>query len=193
MKPLTAGLRQTIEHAVEDMAKDALRCLVAAQKVSSGCPAEVGADFLHSFNVTPMNHRLTYRSMLPNSQLIPATHSWSVSPLLPMLQTELGDLANYDGEHHKAHAQLQDPANYARIESGLTFLGLAGLMDPPRPEVSRRQQSSRLTQDMRQEAACHTGCAMTATVPDESSSALDGCLLCRWRQPSGSARRQVCG
>lgn len=34
VKPLTAGLRQTIEHAVEDMAKDALRCLVAAQKVS---------------------------------------------------------------------------------------------------------------------------------------------------------------
>ena len=53
-----------------------------------------------------------------------------------MLQTELGDLASYDGEHHRAHAQLQDPANYARIESGLTFLGLAGLMDPPRPEVS---------------------------------------------------------
>ena len=38
VKPLTAGLRQTIEHAVEDMAKDALRCLVAAQKVSSRLP-----------------------------------------------------------------------------------------------------------------------------------------------------------
>jgi hypothetical protein len=56
--------------------------------------------------------------------------------IVPILQTELGDLASYDGEHHKAHTQLQDPANYARIESGLTFLGLAGLMDPPRPEVS---------------------------------------------------------
>lgn len=34
VKPLTAGLREAIGHAVEDMAKDALRCLVAAQKVS---------------------------------------------------------------------------------------------------------------------------------------------------------------
>lgn len=55
-----------------------------------------------------------------------------------LLQTELGDLASYDGDHHRAHPQLQEPANYARIESGLTFLGLAGLMDPPRPEVPTR-------------------------------------------------------
>ena len=50
-------------------------------------------------------------------------------------QTELGDLAKYDGPQHKAHSQLQEPANYQGIESGLTFLGLCGLMDPPRPEV----------------------------------------------------------
>ncbi len=28
-----------------------------------------------------------------------------------------------------------DPANYAGIESELTWLGVAGLLDPPRPEV----------------------------------------------------------
>jgi magnesium-transporting ATPase (P-type) len=50
VKPLTAGLRQTIEHAVEDMAKDALRCLVAAQKVSRRCQAVVGADLVHLWN-----------------------------------------------------------------------------------------------------------------------------------------------
>lgn len=49
VKPLTAGLRHTIEHAVEDMAKDALRCLVAAQKVSSGCPVTAGMSLAHSF------------------------------------------------------------------------------------------------------------------------------------------------
>jgi P-type Ca2+ transporter type 2C len=64
------------------------------------------------------------------------TQSADAALLCLLLQTELGDLASYDGEHHRAHEQLQDPANYARIESGLTFLGLAGLMDPPRPEVS---------------------------------------------------------
>jgi magnesium-transporting ATPase (P-type) len=35
----------------------------------------------------------------------------------------------------QAHAQLLDPANYEMIESGLTWLGVAGLLDPPRPEV----------------------------------------------------------
>ena len=70
-----------------------------------------------------------------------------------MLQTELGDLASYDGEHHTAHAQLQEPANYARIESGLTFLGLAGLMDPPRPEVSTSSQCTSSLQHM-----SHTCC-----------------------------------
>jgi len=52
------------------------------------------------------------------------------------VQVELGDLAKYDGPQHKGHAQLTEPANYQGIESGLTFLGLCGLMDPPRPEVS---------------------------------------------------------
>ena len=55
------------------------------------------------------------------------------------LQTDLGDLAKYDGPQHKAHAQLAEPANYAGIESGLTFLGLTGLMDPPRPEVQSKR------------------------------------------------------
>ncbi len=35
----------------------------------------------------------------------------------------------------QAHSQLLDPANYAGLESGLTWLGVAGLIDPPRPEV----------------------------------------------------------
>ena len=42
-------------------------------------------------------------------------------------KTALGDFDNYDGDHHSAHEQLQDPANYPGIESELTFLGLTGL------------------------------------------------------------------
>ena len=63
--------------------------------------------------------------------------SWHLYPACSVAapQTELGDLAKYDGPQHKAHAQLTEPANYQAIESGLTFLGLCGLMDPPRPEV----------------------------------------------------------
>ena len=44
--------------------------------------------------------------------------------------------ADYDGStNHKAHKALQDVAQYSSIESGLTLVGLAGLQDPPRPEV----------------------------------------------------------
>ena len=51
--------------------------------------------------------------------------------------SELGMLSSYDGsESHPAHALLAEPAGYAALESNLTFVGLAGLRDPPRPEVA---------------------------------------------------------
>ena len=52
-------------------------------------------------------------------------------------KSALGELSSYDGtEKHKAHAVLKDPSAYASIESDLTFVGMAGLRDPPRPEVA---------------------------------------------------------
>ena len=51
------------------------------------------------------------------------------------VQTSLGPLASYDGPSHPEHARLVEPDNYAGIESGMVFLGMAALEDPPRPEV----------------------------------------------------------
>ncbi|KAJ1450125.1 hypothetical protein M885DRAFT_555545 [Pelagophyceae sp. CCMP2097] len=45
--------------------------------------------------------------------------------------TGLGALAAFDG----APRERGDVANYAKIEAGMTLVGLVGLLDPPRPEV----------------------------------------------------------
>lgn len=48
----------------------------------------------------------------------------------------LGVLESYDGTpSHPGHKLVGDPDAYAAIESGLCFVGLAALQDPPRPEV----------------------------------------------------------
>merc|ERR1719399_1994968 len=54
------------------------------------------------------------------------------------IKTEgLGAVASYDGGHtHPGHKLLGDPGRYLEVESGLCFLGLAGLQDPPREEVA---------------------------------------------------------
>jgi len=49
------------------------------------------------------------------------------------------DLAAFDGSMQSSSAaakKLQDLSSYATIESDMVFLGLAGLRDPPRDEVS---------------------------------------------------------
>ena len=51
-------------------------------------------------------------------------------------KSDLGDLSTYDGASHPAHRLLMDPATYSQIESDLIWLGVAGLQDPPRPEVA---------------------------------------------------------
>ena len=40
---------------------------------------------------------------------------------------DLGELSDYDGEHHPSHKKLLDPTSYISIESDLIFVGVVGL------------------------------------------------------------------
>ncbi|THU58859.1 hypothetical protein C4D60_Mb03t18910 [Musa balbisiana] len=56
---------------------------------------------------------------------------------------DLAEFSAYDGGDHPAHKLLLDPSNYAFIETGLIFVGLVGLRDPPRKEVYRAIEDCR--------------------------------------------------
>eukprot|EP00930_Biecheleria_cincta_P031203 TRINITY_DN2165_c0_g1_i2.p1 TRINITY_DN2165_c0_g1~~TRINITY_DN2165_c0_g1_i2.p1 ORF type:complete len:1036 (+),score=236.67 TRINITY_DN2165_c0_g1_i2:91-3198(+) len=53
---------------------------------------------------------------------------------LAMKKDNLGDLQTYDGENHKGHALLSDTEKFIEVEQDMTFVGMVGILDPPRPE-----------------------------------------------------------
>eukprot|EP00445_Apocalathium_hangoei_P045164 CAMPEP_0203988354 /NCGR_PEP_ID=MMETSP0360-20130528/7328_1 /ASSEMBLY_ACC=CAM_ASM_000342 /TAXON_ID=268821 /ORGANISM="Scrippsiella Hangoei, Strain SHTV-5" /LENGTH=1046 /DNA_ID=CAMNT_0050928077 /DNA_START=120 /DNA_END=3260 /DNA_ORIENTATION=+ len=54
------------------------------------------------------------------------------------------NLADYDGPTHKGHTQLQDPNNFVKVEMELTFIGMVGIIDPPRPECKQAIKDCRI-------------------------------------------------
>jgi len=50
------------------------------------------------------------------------------------VKTDLGNLSDYKDATHAQHKTLSDPANFVKVEEKMTFVGLVGVRDPPRPE-----------------------------------------------------------
>jgi Ca2+-transporting ATPase len=53
------------------------------------------------------------------------------------VKTDLGILSDYNGSSHPGHKNLGDPEKFVEVEQGLTFLGMVGIIDPPRPECKK--------------------------------------------------------
>mmetsp|Transcript_48749 Transcript_48749/g.109650 ORF Transcript_48749/g.109650 Transcript_48749/m.109650 type:complete len:1038 (-) Transcript_48749:171-3284(-) len=54
------------------------------------------------------------------------------------------NLHTYDGPSHAGHSMLSDPANFAKVETNLTFVGMVGIIDPPRPECKQAIEECRV-------------------------------------------------
>mmetsp|Transcript_54036 Transcript_54036/g.126188 ORF Transcript_54036/g.126188 Transcript_54036/m.126188 type:complete len:1039 (+) Transcript_54036:101-3217(+) len=109
-----------------------------------------GSNILFAKGAPEMLVKRCTKIMLPDGKVEPLTDKWR-SAIEGQLQTmaesalrtmgmavkseDLGELQTYDGSAgHAGHKLLAEPSNFAEIESGLTFVGMVGILDPPRPE-----------------------------------------------------------
>jgi len=100
-----------------------------AQSVISQCSSVL----LANGKVVPFTPQ--HKQVMMSSVNSMASRALRCLALASKASDRLGPLAGYDGPDHPEHQRLLDPASYAQVEQDLTFVGIAALMDPPRPEV----------------------------------------------------------
>lgn len=115
-----------------DSANNLLLVKGAAECVLDRCSHAMLSDG----NIVPLSAQMRKSiSEVINSK---AQHALRLLAMAVKSGSELGELSTYDGnESHAGFQKIADPSKYSEIESNMTFVGLAGLRDPPREEVAK--------------------------------------------------------
>eukprot|EP00920_Eleutheroschizon_duboscqi_P007571 GHVT01017273.1.p1 GENE.GHVT01017273.1~~GHVT01017273.1.p1 ORF type:complete len:780 (+),score=160.49 GHVT01017273.1:126-2465(+) len=133
--PLTAESRAAISEQMASMSCEALRTLAFAMRIPAEATAAASPDSRTGASETSEKE---LRKIWEGRAQVPAdsqaTGDTPANRLTPEMDKEL---AVYDGHLPKSIKHLlEEPENFAKVESQLTFIGLVGLLDPPRAEVT---------------------------------------------------------
>ena len=90
---------------------------------------------MYTSNMTPLQKKQQQGDQKVTGSLpIPPGEALRTLALAVKFDLHESNLHDYDGPNHPKHALLCDPSNFASVERGMTFLGMVGIIDPPRPE-----------------------------------------------------------
>eukprot|EP00441_Pelagodinium_beii_P040926 CAMPEP_0197627936 /NCGR_PEP_ID=MMETSP1338-20131121/6401_1 /TAXON_ID=43686 ORGANISM="Pelagodinium beii, Strain RCC1491" /NCGR_SAMPLE_ID=MMETSP1338 /ASSEMBLY_ACC=CAM_ASM_000754 /LENGTH=1034 /DNA_ID=CAMNT_0043198787 /DNA_START=59 /DNA_END=3163 /DNA_ORIENTATION=- len=118
-----------------------------------------GKNVLYAKGAPEMLIKRCSKIMLPDGKVEPLTDAWrkaidsqiqsfAKSALrniaMAVKTADLGELETYDGPGHKGHALLSDTDNFAKIETDMIFIGMVGILDPPRPECKPAIKACRI-------------------------------------------------
>ena len=122
--------------------------------------SSTGGNVLFAKGAPEMLVKRCSKILLPDGQVEPLTDAWRTqidkelqqmakgalrTMGLAMKMEDLKDLETYDGSHdHPAHRVLAEPGNFIDVESDMTFVGMVGILDPPRPECKPAIEACRV-------------------------------------------------
>jgi len=118
-----------------------------------------GKNALYAKGAPEMLVKRCSKIMLPDGKVEPMTDAWRKAIdnqingfaqnalrniALAVKTTDLGTLETYDGPSHSGHSLLSEIENFAKIETDMTFVGMVGILDPPRPECKPAIEACRV-------------------------------------------------
>lgn len=122
--------------------------------------SSTGSNVLFAKGAPEMLVKRCSKILLPDGQVEPLTDGWRAeidkelqqmakgalrTMGLAMKMEDLKDLETYDGSHdHPGHRVLAEPGNFIDLESDMTFVGMVGILDPPRPECKPAIEACRV-------------------------------------------------